>query len=306
MYSCLRHLMKMAPLKLLDLPEDILFEIFRKYVPLKDKLYTLLEIPEFQFILKQRASYICSPVPFSFEYLKLLRQFRPGWYFSRDNWLDRCYLQIDESTLEFTMFYFNLAKRTFKPESYISFYCENVSRSFVRLSDKFYNKYSKMHLLYTYYLKNYGFVMILRYYDNSSLLELQFPYSKSAMQQQRIEFEKEFEIIKLSPFKCGFKGTLTRKKNLILQCTESKKCECENKIQELVPINFTISMDKCLYGGYSKIPLWACSNYRLENENDVKGFKIYHHLEPFVQRFEKIKPIVEEDKQDPRIKKFLF
>lgn len=301
----------MASLKLLDLPEDVLFEIFRKYIPLKDKLYTLLEIPEFQFILKKRASYISS-IPFSFEYINFLRQFRPGWYFCRENWLDRCYLQIDESTLEFTMFYFYLSNSycAFKPNSYISFYCEPISYAKFHISDEFLRNYSEMdnNLFYTYYLKNYGFIMI-KGKPSGLGLKLQFPLSNFIMQQEEIEFEKQFEIPKYSPFKCCFKGTLTRKKKLILQCIESHEFDCENKIRELVPIHFKIATKnyECLTwnGGFS-IALRACSNYRLEQEKYIKGFKIYHHLEPVVQRFENIKPIVEEDEQDPQIKKFLL
>lgn len=88
---------------------------------------------------------------------------------------------------------------------------------------------------------------------------------------------------------------------------ESYRNECENKTRELDPIDFEITKDYKFFtwNGGDPIPLWASSDYRLGNEEHVEGFKIYHH-KPYIQPFEIIRPIVEEDQQDKYIKKFIY
>lgn len=143
---------KQSRIKLLDLHPDLLLKLLRDFIFLEDKLHTLLKMPEFRNLLKYRASYLDPSAPFSFEYIRLLRHIRPGWYMARNNWS-----RINETTWNFSLHHFLLE---FAPNMYRSivrcdFYYGSIDHM-VRKLDKFLTDYYYMEDLnvLTYHLKS--------------------------------------------------------------------------------------------------------------------------------------------------------
>lgn len=151
----------MTPLQLLDMPVDILFQILR-YVPFKDKIYTLLRMPEFRPLLQTRACYPAVSAPFSPLYLDLLSGLRPGGYFHREDWFHRLYLRIDETS--WTCFNFKLEFEPANPYmQYKScgFFKKSIENT-MKTMDIFFQKFchNEDEALLTYYLESYGFIVV--------------------------------------------------------------------------------------------------------------------------------------------------
>lgn len=292
---------KMATLQLLDLPVDILFLILKK-VPLEDKLHTLSKMPEFRPFLKHRASYLSSSAPFSLKYIDFLRQLRPGWYFNRKNGFHRMYLQINETTLHFSKFHFDLwnYQDFHRPNSHVSFYRKSIDSA--KNDFGFHDLIHFSDDLLTYHLKGKGFIIV--HYRSDSPWQVIY---LSNLRKYMMRIDKPIVLTRfVSSYRmCNFQAKLTRNKKLIIQCVDLQKCQCVNHVQELNPISFEISNDYqyLTWDGGDRIPLMLCSDYRLEDEQYLEGFRIYHHKHPHVQTMRKI---VEGDEHDKHLKKFIW
>lgn len=289
----------MAPLQLLKLHADILFLIFKK-VPLEDKLHTLLKMPEFRPFMKNRASYLSSSAPFSLKYLKFLRKLRPGWYFDPKSGFHRMYLQINETTLHFSKFHFDLWNyRDFhRPNSHVSFHRESIESARNDFADGFRDLVHFSDDLLTFHMKGMGFI-IVHYRSRSPWQVIYLSNTRKYM----MRIDKPIVLTRYLPPHglCNFEATLTRDKKLIVQCVDVQKRQCH--VQELNPITFEITKDYqyLTWDGGDRIPLMLCSDYRLEVDGYLEGFRIYHHKHPHVQAMREIV-----DEQDEHLKKFLW
>lgn len=292
------------PMQLLDLHPDILFKIFREFVPLQDKLQTLIRMPEFHDLLKYRGCYLLSAAPFSFEYIRLLRSIRPGWYMARNNWTHRFFLQIEETTLHISLHHFLLEgfESLYKPNSRWNAShgsLDHMERNF----GNFLNDYQCMEDLdmLTYHLKNYGFIMIdhafhpyrkkMRFYDWTERII-------TVNQKQQL-----YDRYKIFSHFCV---TLTPEKKLIVECIYSALiCPCEQRFQELSPFTFGVAEDcKALtWNEDKKIPLAAHQNFKLAQDgHHVEAAMIYHVNYPFQDTLQ----VNVEDKKNEYLKKLLI
>lgn len=127
-------------------------------------------MPEFRYLIRCRASYFTiSPVPFSSEYVEgFLRRLRFGWYVKRDNWAHRQPIYVDEWTLNVHVrhYYLDGIEGNFKPQPGVQFLGGSVERMRAHVDN--YLNHGCLYLmkddptppLLTYYLKNYGFVVV--------------------------------------------------------------------------------------------------------------------------------------------------
>lgn len=269
------------PIQLLDLHPDILIKIFREYVPLQDKLHTLLKMPEFRDLLKHRSCYLSSAAPFSFHYIHFLRSIRPGWYMARSNWSHRFFLEIEETTLHISLRHFLLEgfEDQYKPNSRYTSAQGSLDRM-QRNFDDFLRDYQYMEDLdmLTYHLKNYGFIMI-DFASHSILKKMRFYNWREGtlvLNRKQQVYDSLFN---------HFFVTLTSEKKLIVECRYGALiCPCEERVQELHPFRFGFTKDctALTWNENEKIPLITHQNFALaQDARSVKATMIYHVSHPF-------------------------
>lgn len=290
-------------LQLLDLHPDILLKIF-SFIPLHDKLHTLIKMPEFHHLLKYRGSYLSSKAPFSYEYICFLRRLRTGWYISRSNWSHCFCLKIHETTLHFSLYHFLLEgfEGYFKPNSRCNFFSETIDRMQMNL-DLFFVEYihiDDMKLL-LYYLKGFGFIMINHAFPNNQQV-MRFYDSTVWM----IEINKKLEMWDTRDLYSHFIVTLTSDKKLLVECTLPVNfCICEEKFQELSPFSFqAVKGYKALtWDGGKNIPLVGHQEFRLgKDECHIKSGMMYHMDYPFKNTLE----VEKRAKRNAKLKRLLM
>lgn len=278
-------LFKMAPLHFLNLPRDILFHIFKNYVPFKDKLYILSQIPEFQPFLLDRAAYQTPPVPFSPQYINLLSRLRSGWYFYRENWLHRLYLRIDETSWHISCFNFLLKCDVTRPDvpyKSCGFYSGSIDHA-MKTMDKYFKKFCYMEdeALLTYYMEHEGFLIIFP--TRSKILF--FDKKEYTIEKNRPLFLSKFEILwnfedklVVTRHAPSSRGESDQKLSPILfQYREEYERIRGQKNQELSPILFQYPEDCKRWtqqGGTFSLPSWR-DEYRLKNEENVEGVRYF-------------------------------
>lgn len=243
-------------LHLLDLNSDVLLKIV-DYVPLKDKLHTLWDIPEFRPLLEYRRCYLASPAPFSLEYLELFRSFRPGWYMHILDWNYRVYGLIDETTLRVTRIHFELNKREKHP-----FFKSDVKGLSVRQAKERLQSFYFYHLgddVLTYHLRGYGFVTV-----NLRLRQLLCFYKRKYVIYPDEPIKILGNIRKSDQL--DFKVVLTRDLKLVVDFDR------KGQMQELCPITFGISKDHkfLTWEGGDPIPMTLREDFNLEDDGQVK------------------------------------
>lgn len=278
-------------LQLLDLHPDILFKILRDYVPLDVKLRTLWKIPEFRPLLEHRGSYLDSPVPFSLNYLKILRGLRSGCYFEFSNFNYRVFLRIDEATLRISLFHFylNTRREDYRPNSSCSFYHQSIYCT----KKKFKCKNFRNGEL-TYYLNGFGFFTIYPFFPKMFYCD---------DLNNRIGMGQRF-FLQNSSSPYIFVMLLTSEKKIIGERRNLFDNDGEYQIEELCPITLEVTNDlKYLtWDGGDPIPMAGSEHYWLGDEEHVEGFKICH-TDRILKNARKVGDGI---KQDKRLKKILW
>lgn len=281
--------MASTSIQLLDLHPDILLKIFRDFIPLKDKLNTLLKIPEFRPLLEYRGSYLTSSGPFSFDYIQFLSRIRSGWYFYRENWIFRFYLRIDETTLHISLFHFclGICRSHQKPNSQCGYKCESI-KHMENFLDEYLNDYHYIEdgNLLTYYLKNYGFIMVYRTH-NDHQQKMRFYDGTECM----IDINQPCILLNYSEFFLSpghFEVLWTPEKKLVVYCIHARnRCYCEKRIQVLSPITFEVTKDYKFLTWDDKdipFPITMLDDFCLRDEHHVEVVGIYHITCPGIDR----------------------
>lgn len=280
-----------APIQLLDLHPDILLKIFREFIPLKDKLHTLFEMPEFRPLLQYRGSYLASSAPFSCDYLEFLRAIRPGWYVSRQYWPHHVYLRIEESTLRVSLLHFLLhdQRSRFEPNARFGTFRLPIHLMVQKIKsymDRFYAVEDRNML--TYFLKGYGFIMV----DHTESPKVRMYEGTEYM------IEKNVPLIALDRLRdiYHFKVMWTGDEKLIVECRQNADflCRCEETRVELSPCRLEMTPDYKMLGweGGNSFPLVERQDYVLGEDYWIEAYKIYH----LNFAFKNSKPLQEPDR----------
>lgn len=272
--------MASAPLQLLDLHPDVLFKIFRDFVPLEDKLHLLLDMPEFRALLMHRASYLATSAPFSLGYILFLGTLRSGWYASRKHWGQRMYLQVEETTLHISLFNFILYEYwpKYKPNARCAYHCVSIFRTAGNLHRYLRNFecMEDMNLL-TYHIPGYGFFSI----DHASSGPENMMFcdgSKHTIERDRLLFmcDKHHDYLGVSHFQI----LLTSDKKVVVQCIAPiGLCHCLRRVHELSPFTFGVKegYKYLTWNGGRSIPLAGNQKFMLaKNKNDVEAWSVDH------------------------------
>lgn len=101
------HEVRTEPFPFFNLPLLVIEKIVKEYIPVKDKMETLMEIPEFRQLLTRKSlwypSTICS--------YQQLCEIKPGWYLYTYDLHSLRYYDVDFEKLMITMFYFDIRKK---------------------------------------------------------------------------------------------------------------------------------------------------------------------------------------------------
>lgn len=274
-------------MNLLDLHPDVLFKLFRDYIPLRDKLHVLFDMKEFRPYLESRYAYLDRPLPFSTDYLSLLRHVRPGWYTGCTNWNHRFRLVIEARTLRFSLYHFILEgfEGKHRLNARYSLFDNSLNDTQTFLKDYFFNfcHAEERRLLY-YHLEGYGFIAIDFTRPDTRRHRMRFYNGKFCT----IRVNEAYEMLDCSlfPVKTHFKVLLKPAQLLVVECMLTTRhvrvCRCM-KVQELFPIAFDDSNDA---SGHYRALTWskdrsqlltARQEFRLgPEETRVKGTKVYH------------------------------
>lgn len=292
----------MVSKKLLQLPDDILFILFRTFIPLKDKLRLLRTMDEFFDILTQRETYLSSPVPFSSAYLQRLSQIRPGWYYATRNWTQRFCLRIDPETLNFAIYHFFLEgfEGHYKPAVlHQHFFRASIDRVFGNI-ENFLTQYQYLEeeekkedeggvggfkpppppppKMYMYRLQGYGLILIDSAASENGCHHFRF-YDWSEVKIRPGRWQNIYCRWRLDTH---FKVKWKLNKTLYVKCMTPAPyyCHCETRFQRLSPITYRVSPNlSCLkWNEQESVPLVGVQEFRLEEDEEHMESKMTYHV----------------------------
>lgn len=90
-----------------DLPEVIIEKVIREFIPVAEKVSTLLKIPEFQaYLVRKRLWY-----PLTLNFFHQIDSILPGWYMVVGNLTKPHYIDVDYLKLSVTIYYFDITTK---------------------------------------------------------------------------------------------------------------------------------------------------------------------------------------------------
>lgn len=230
---------------------------------------------KFRPLLENRICYPTATDPFSPEYLDLLSRLRPGWYFHRENWLHRLYLQIDETDWHISCFNFildwemrNCDMNNCDFYKSCTIFNKSIDNAIKAMDDHFQNFcHMEDEALLTYYLENYGFIIV----SPTRSKMLLFDEREHAIEKNRPLF---VEIYKNSPH---LEVLWNPEDKLVVTCHfPAETCFCAEKNQELSPIpyQFLEEYESSTRHNDDQSALKAWRDvYRLTNLQKVRGVR---------------------------------